>query len=73
MWCDQRAIYVEIPNPRGMPHISTFTRNESGLSKALAILCVQRFEFAGAPMIKPAMETPAQANLRKILRDTGIL
>lgn len=80
MWTDGRSIYVELPTRHDLPPcILTFRLAESGLSKALALLC-KHADVAGEPQIVPPPQrknyvgTVAQHSLAEsILRKKGII
>jgi len=80
MWTDGRSVYVELPTkPNLPPCILAFRLSESGLSKALALLC-KHADIAGEPQVIPPPKrkdyvgTIAQHSLAEsILRKKGII
>ena len=80
MWTDGRSVYVELKTkPNLPPVILSFRLAESGLSKALALLC-KHADVAGEPQIVPPRRrkdyvgTVAQHSLAEsILRKKGII
>lgn len=48
VWCDNTAVYTEIPGkPGGMPHVMSFSLSEGGLSKCLNLLRGKNATFHG--------------------------
>lgn len=86
MWCDNTAVYTEIPGkpPSGLPHVMSFALSEGGLSKALNLLRVQHRQAFGPadfaaptsvalPSNRPSIGTAIQrAHAQAVLKRLGI-
>lgn len=83
-WCDDRAIYIELPCVDGPPYVTKYDLTEGGLSKALRLMRDARrklakpsisgdFDVAKHPKIQRATATrkstvEQRAKARDILR-----
>lgn len=79
-WCDDRAIYIELPCKEGPPYIQKFDLTEGGLSKALHMMKDARkklakpsemasFSFTEHPKLKRNQTTEVSAETRAKARD----
>lgn len=68
-WSDTRSIYIEIPGPV----ILSYPLTESGLSKALALISGQRYDFGASTPSLAQTTTLSEATAQSILRRRGII
>jgi hypothetical protein len=74
MWTDGRDIFAELPNKLGETAcIMKFALHDGGLWKALNLLRVQTYEYAGEPMIKPKPMDAKLALAQSILKKNGVI